>query len=58
MTARNYQASRDRCTRRAEHANNEEVRQIWLNLAETYDELLRFEEIDLLSPQIGGNVTK
>ena len=49
-----YRSSISRCEASAERAHSDEVRQAWLNLAETYSTLLMLENIELAGPLISG----
>ena len=53
-TADDYLSAIGRCKRRAEHAYGEESRAAWLNLVESYQNLLRLEQIDLDGALISG----
>lgn len=52
--ASDYLSAVERCKLRAKHATDEETRCAWLNLVESYDNLLQLEEIETGSALIGG----
>jgi hypothetical protein len=53
-TASDYLFSKERRKIRAERSCNEEVRQGWLNLAESYAALLALEKIEIRGTLISG----
>ena len=54
VAAHDYLFSKDRCKDRAERSSNEEVRQAWFNLAESYAVLMMLEKIQAPSALISG----
>lgn len=52
--ASNYLSSKERCKHRADRSSNEEVRQAWLNLAESYRTLLILEKMETCGALISG----
>jgi hypothetical protein len=52
--ANNYLSSQERCKNLAKRSANDDIRQAWLNLAESYEVLLMFEKIELCGALISG----
>lgn len=53
-TANEYLISKERCKIRAERSVNEDVRRVWLTLAESYEALSVLEKIELCGALISG----
>jgi hypothetical protein len=53
-TANDHLIFKERCRIRAERSANEDVRRVWLSLAETYGTLSIIEKIELCGALISG----
>lgn len=52
-TANDHFIAEERCRLRADHSSGEEIRRIWLNLAESY-RLLALDEMQRFGAMIGA----